>query len=267
MSRFKRWEQHEYDLLELLIKEGLDNYEIAEILGRPRDAIAIKAHRFGGNPNYLRRKTKTKHLRADVLRFFQNHTLEETRKRFGLTPSELKSVFTIAYRMPELRHIRKDKRRRDAWSGEELRFMLMNVGLIPRETIAKKLNRGSFHAVKDKLDALNIGAQNLNGLTISKFRILFGREPDFFLQTVAGPKRAGLSGGHRKPPSFYKLVPWTWIRDEVAAGRLEAPEAYRKMIEAMATFQDWVFQGDALAKMQTIVKRAAREEKAAEATT
>lgn len=250
MSKWAEWKQEEYDLLGQLIKDGLTNREISEIIERPFAAIAIKAQRiFGGNPNYRMKITKHKHIRKDVMTYFLNHTAEQTKDKFKLTQSEFKSVCTISYKIPELKHLRKDKRRHDAWSAKEFKFMLQHSGLMPRDWIAKKLKRGGHEAVRGKLELLNISSRTINGITISQFRVAFQKEPGFYLSTKAGP-----NGGITKS-SHFKIIPWVYLNQEIKIGNLQAPRIFIQLVESMALFQEWIFEGNALNKMKIITRK------------
>ncbi|MGZ3742727.1 MAG: hypothetical protein ACXVB1_00200 [Pseudobdellovibrionaceae bacterium] len=249
MSKWAEWTQDEYDLLGQLIKDGLTNKEIAEIIGRPFPAIAIKAHRiFGGNPNYRAKITKHAHIREDAMRYFLTHTAEETECKFKLTKSQFRSLMTVGYRIPEFKHLRKETRRHDAWNAYEIKFLLQHSGLRSREWIAKKLKRGGHLGIKDRLEMLGIASKSVNGLTLSQYREAFNKEPEFYLQTKAGPGRGKYSS------TFYKIIPWVWLDQELKAKRLKTHKIFRKLIASMALFQEWVFDGDALNKMQRICK-------------
>lgn len=253
MSKWVPWRKDEYDLLGQLIKDGLTNHEIAEIIERPRGAIAIKAQlTFGGNPNYRIRKTKHKHLRLSALKYFMNHTFEETMERFGFTKSELKSCLTVSYvSHPEWAHIRKDKRNHSSWTAKEYRFLLQCSGLQSRDWIAKQMGRGGELGIKDRLDSLSVSSKSLNGLTISQFRQAFGFDPSFCIHTKAGPKRKAKC--KTNSASFYKIVPWIWLDSEIKKGRLQTVEPMKKIIASMALFQKWVHGKDPLKNMQKIV--------------
>jgi len=93
----------------------------------------------------------------------------------------------------------------------------------------------------------------LNGLTISKFREAFGSDPNFFLQTCAGPKRQLKSKGNSC--SYYKIVPWVWLNQEIKNGNLRSHLIFSELTEAMALFQEWYFEGNALKKLKQIVGR------------
>ncbi len=251
MSKWANWTPEELMHLGNLIHAGLTNKEIASEMGKSVAAISIKARRvWNGNPNYRKNITKHKHLHEPLLKYYLNHSAEECQRKFNLTKSEFKSCLTYAYKKPELKHLRKDTRRRDAWTAKEYRFLLAHAGLMPRNWIARKLNRGGHLGIKDRLDLLGISSQNLNGLTISKFRILFNQDPRFYLQTKAGPQRKTKSRANSA--SYYKIIPWVWIDQEIKAKRLQAPEMYQKMIASMAMFQEWIHGGNALRKMKRI---------------
>lgn len=248
MSRWPNWEPHEYQQLKHLIDAGLTNPQIAEIMDRPISAIQIKAQRkFGGNPNYRALKSKHAHLREPVMTYFLDHTWEETRKKFKLTQSELKSLFTVGYRIPELAHLRKDTREKSAWTTKQLQFLLTHSGLQPRDWIGKKLKRGNHICMKEKLAQLGVSSKNLNGLTLSQFREAFGREPEFVLETKAGPGRGGT-------PTYYKIIPWVVLDEWRRQRKIKCHPIMRKLIKSMALFQEWIHEGNALRKMKKICK-------------
>lgn len=255
MSRWDEWTEDEYARVRVLIKQGLTTPEIAERIGRPRSGVAIKVQRVcGGNPNYRLKITKHKHLRVRLLRYYKNHTAIECQKHFGLTQIEFKSCLTVAYKLKSAKHIRKETRDHSPWSADQLKFLLQHAGLRPRQWIVERVGRGkSIYIVKERLMALGLASRNLQGITLSQFRQAFGKDPDFFLQTDAGPK--GLSGVWLKAP-HWKIVPWVWLDQEIKAKRLHARSEFRILISTHAMFQEWIFEGNALKKMKKIVREA-----------
>ena len=247
------------EIISLAQSGDILNKDIAEKFGRKPASISfiLKKH---GIKNQACKKVigkwniKHAHLREKVMTYFLNHSQEQTMKRFKLTKSELKSLMTIGYRLPEFKHLRKETRRHDAWSTKEYKTLLRYSGLKSRDWIAKKLNRGGENGIKDRLDLLGISSVTLNGITISKFREAFGKDPKFFLQTQAGPKRQLKSKGNSC--SYYKIVPWVWLNKELKTGRLKAHKIFSELVEAMAAFQEWYFDGNALIKLKRIVKKA-----------
>lgn len=249
MSKWARWDEQEYDELKRLIGQGLTNVEISEIMDRPRTGIVIKANRvLGGNPNYQKRITKHSHLREPVMHYFVTHTWEQTRKQFKLTESELKSLFTVGYRDPKLKHLRKDTRRHDSWSVRELRFLLTHSGVMPREWIGRKLKRGTPVCIKEKLEQLGLSSRTVNGITLSQFIKAFGERPGFVLHTKAGPGRGGTS-------TYFQIVPWVWLDCELRSRRLRCAKPFRQVVSTMALFQEWIHQGNALAKLKRINRK------------
>jgi hypothetical protein len=251
-------EAEKAEILSLALSGEVLNKDIAARFGRRPAAVTYCLKQLGVR-NTAKDKivgkwnNKHAHLREDLLKYYLNHTAEECQKRFKLTPSEFRSCLTYAYKIEDLKHLRKETRRHDPWSVKELRFLLAHAGLQPRDWIAKKLNRGGALGIKDRLDLLGVSSQNLNGLTLSKFRILFNKDPDFYLQTKAGPRRS--LKNRETTASYYKIIPWVWMDQEIKAKRLMAPPMYQKMIQSMALFQEWVHGGNALKKMKRICKQ------------
>lgn len=235
----KQWTNEEREKMISLASSGLYTFpEISQLLERNRASIANEARRLGiNNQAYMERKTKHKHLREDVMRYFVTHTAEETMKRFSLTQSEFKSVMTIGYRDPKFKNLRKETRRHDSWSTDEFLFLLKHAGIQPRDWIAKKLKRGSYHAVKDRLKLLGVTSRYLNGLTISEYRSLFEKEPREFIQTKAGPKRLFQSA------TCFKIIPWVSIQKDVEDKHLELQDALKKIVSALCMFQTWIHKG------------------------
>lgn len=254
MGMAPNWTEHELLRLKALIRAGKTNVEIAKILGRPKSGVQIKSYRYyGGNPNYMRLKTKHTHLRRPVLTYFLNHTWDETRDRFGLTNSELKSVFSAGYKMRQFKHLRKETRDHSAWSKAQLVFLLKHAGLRPRKWVAEQIGRGNQVCIKERLQALGLSSRTLQGITLSQFRLAFGRDPDFYLQTDAGP-----DGGLKTAmPTRWKIIPWVWLDQEIKLGRLKTAKEMRLLISSRAMFQEWIFEGNALKKMKRIVREIA----------
>jgi len=197
--------------------------------------------------------SKHAHLREAVLIYFQTHSWEQTAKKFGLKPHELKSLFTVAYRMKDLAHIRKDKRNHSAWTTAQLKFLLQHAGLRPRKWIMEQLGRGkNVCHIKERMQTLGVSSRTLQGITLSQFRQAFNQEPGFYLQTDAGP-----DGGPKGTlPTRWKIIPWVWLDQELKAKRLKTSREFAILVSARATFQDWIFEGNALRKMEKIVAHA-----------
>jgi hypothetical protein len=234
--------------------------EIAERIGKPVKSVRWKARKLGLQSTQITIKgrhgkwnAKHKHLRRPAMKYFLTHTWEETQKHFGLTRSELRSLFTIGYQQPELRHLRKETRTHKAWSNKELTFLLTHAGLRPRKWIMNQLGRGSNVChIKERLQTLGLSSRTLQGLTLSQFKEAFGERPSFYLQTDAGP-----DGGPKGTlPTRWKIVPWVWLELELKAKRLRTVRELRMLIQTRAMFQEWIFGGSALRKMKRIVREA-----------
>lgn len=243
----------ERELTQLANQEKFFFTEIAEKIGKSPAAVRWKAKQLGlaSSKSYLldrmgKWNSKHSHLREPVMRYFMSHTAEETQKKFKLTQSEFKSITTVSYRDPKLKHLRKDKRNHNPWSAREFKFMLQHAGLKPRAWIAKRLKRGGPLGIKDRLETLGIASKSVNGITLSQFREAFGKEPGFYLETEAGPGRGKYSA------TYYKIIPWVWLDQEIKARRLKTAPVFRQLVCSMAMFQEWIFDGDALDKLQRI---------------
>ena len=245
MSKWKTWSHEELMYLQILIESGHSNPEIAEIMDRPLTGIAIKSQRVcGGNPNYMKKKTKHKHLREPVMRYFLDHSAEQTMKKFKLTASEFKSLFVAGYMDPRLKHLRKDKRNKDLWTSRHYKILLQNSGLKPREEISKMIGKGNVNScIKDRLRALKVASKSINGITISQYRSAFNSEPGFYIQTKAGPTGGVHSSSH------WKIIPWVYLEKEINDKKIKAPKITKDLVSAMALFQNWIFEGKAYERL------------------
>jgi hypothetical protein len=237
--------------------------EIAQRIGRSVESTRHMARKLGIQYRLRDRfgewNLKHKHLREAAMRYFLDHSSEETRKHFGLSQSELKSIFTVGYRDPKLKHLRKDTRRHDSWTTEELRFLISHAGVQPRDWIAKKLKRGTRESCKEALSRLKIGARYANGMPWSWAQEIFGAEAfERVIHMKAGPR--GKSGHHGLAISRYRLIPWTECEKLLETGqtrrilgkgnctprrRSQAPRVQvhpevAAGIRALAKFQRWI---------------------------
>ena len=69
----------------------------------------------------------------------------------------------------------------------------------------------------------------MNGLTLSQYRELFGKEPKNLIKTNAG------SGLMR-----IKLVPWVMLEHEKDLKKM--PKFINEMVQSMAMFQRWIYE-------------------------
>lgn len=228
----------EYEQIRLLLlDQDNTNVEIAKILNRNKASLSVFINKhFGGNPAYLKRITKHKHLHEAVLIYFKNHTFEETAEEFELTSSELKSCMTYAYKDPQLFNLRKDTRQnhRNLWTAEQLTTMLRMCGIFSRDSIAKKINRGNARVVKEKLIDLKVSSRNINGINLSQFEKGFGFKTDKVVSKNAGsPSKNGTS--------YFKIVLWDDLEKMIATKEIETFPVYEKLIYTMANFQRWLW--------------------------
>jgi hypothetical protein len=230
-----RWDHQREEELIRLVKIGRYTYgEIAEQMGLTKHQIATKANYLGlKNPTYLKRVTKHKHIREPVMKYFLTHTWEETREHFNLSHRELKSIFTVSYRDPKLKHLRKETRPHSAWSDQDWIFMLRHSGVMPREWIAKRLKRGqTYNSVKDALAKFRGYGKYMNGMPVGwAVHFLEVSELSHAIRMKAGP--TGHHGEFR-----FRLIPWVTL-ERLIKGRRMSPEV-RTGIQAMARFQRFI---------------------------
>lgn len=234
----KRWTDKDQRQLERLVKnENLLGSEIAERIGKKPGAVRYHMQKMGIDVKARAEKSgklgqqnvKHKHLQRKVLVYFKTHSFNQTAKQFGLTHVELKSCLTKAYKNPDYTHLRKDFRRHDPWSFEEIMFLLKASGLQPRAWIAKKLKRGTMHAVKEVVKRLNANTRYMNGLPRQLAEELIGYE-------IKGFKvKAGPSSG-RNLDFRPVIVPWVTLYSE-ARRSSRVPAHICDAIGAMAKFQ------------------------------
>lgn len=249
-----RWPREKEMQLRGLVRTGRYTYpEIARKMGISKHMAVMKAGYLGlKNPVYRQRKTKHKHLRRPVMEYYLNHSALECQKRFGLTPSEFKSILTVSYRDPELKHLRKDTRTKRPFKHEDWIFIAAHAGLMPRGWIAKKLGRsrdGRFHVVKERLRSAGVSTRYLPGLTHSLAKGLLPEVAFVSILTKAGSP--GCSGNTQT-----RIVPWVMLEDLTRSRRIDP--TVRAGIRAMARFQRWVYGAktnrEALESILTILK-------------
>lgn len=250
----KRWPEEKILHLGFLIEQGLTNVQIGKEFSMNTSTIQLASKRyFNGNPNYRNKKTKHKHLRKPVFEYFLNHTWSETKEKFKLTDSELKSVFTVGYRDNSLKSLRKDTRCRRLWDTKDTIFLLQRAGLIRREKIGMALGRGKDRVIKEKLMKLGVNTKTIQGMTLSSYRKNFGQEPSFAISTKAGPS-GGIQSG------MFKIIPWVILREELNNNKIIVPKIFADYIKTMALFQEWIFEGqDVIRKMLKIIKDDSRK--------
>lgn len=217
--------------------------EIADSLGINRAMFLYHCRKRGIVSKKKRGAWNVKHahLRKPVLLYFQNHSWEETRKKFRLTASQLKSVMTSVYQDPALRHLRKDTRTKEPWSAQEWVTAVRYAGIQNRDWIARKLARGKTgRVIKERFQKNKAGTKFLNGMPVTWARVLIPNVPE---QNVV-VTNAGPAGG--RGDTHFRVIPWTVL--ERITQRHGVPEHLRVAIRAMAKFQRWIHgtQSDAV---------------------
>jgi hypothetical protein len=250
------WTKAEDDELRRLAKaDDLFYTEIALKIGKPVQVVRWRARTLGLPKTAKHRmgswNVKHAQISVEVMEFFQTHSAEETMLKFRLTKSEFKSLSTSAYSRGVTRHLRKDTRTHNKWTVEELLFLLRHAGIRPRSWIAEQIQRGNSRAIKEKLMSMKVNTKTLNGMTLSTYVKIFGRRPMLTVDGNAGPTRGCI-------PTSFKIVPWVLIFEEVLAGELKPPLAFRTIIETMARFQYWIHGSDPLRSLQRSAKGSHR---------
>jgi len=254
-------EDDEHRLRKLASKGSMFYTEIAEALGKTPQSVRWKAKKLGLQSTratlrdrFGKWNSRHAHLREPAMRYFLRHSFEETRKKFGLTKREMKSLMSASYLDPRLKHLRKETRDHSPWSAAQLKFLLRHAGLRNRDWIAERIGRGNRTCIKERMQALGIASRTIQGITLSQFIQAFGRRPDFYLQTAAGPN----GGAKGTLPTRWKIIPWVWLDQELKAKRLKTAPEFRHLVAAMAMFQEWIFEGNAIAKMKRICAEGRR---------
>lgn len=250
------WTDEEVSTLKDLASQNkLFMSEIAKELNKDPEVVRWKAHQLGVFSKPKNRmgewNSKHAHLREKVMKYFTKHTFEETADHFGLTRSELRSLLTVSYKDPKLAHIRKDKRRHDAWTAKELLFLNQHAGIKPRAWIAQKLKRGTMESVKESLFRLNTGSRYINGLPERIASIIVQGSPVWSFKTAAGAP--GPDGN-----CHIRCVPWVALEREIKGKRI--PSEYRMSIKAMARFQRWIHNSKSDESLIRKLKRMANAE-------
>jgi hypothetical protein len=241
-----RWKPEKEAELVRWVNSGKYTYlEIAKKMGLNKNQIATKANALGlKNPTYRKRITKHAHLRERVMTYFLDHSWEETRLRFRLTASELKSLFTVGYRDPTLAHLRKDTRRKDSWTLDEMLFCIRHAGIRERSWIAKRLNRGCATNIKERFQKWGASTKFLNGMPMSWVIQLWGSEfSDRRIRTKAGP------------PGIWRFQLLPWHDCLVLSKKYPTDETIRSGIRAMVKFQEFIFK----TKSSSVIRRTLSE--------
>lgn len=242
----------EKDRIQKLLEQRKSNKEIADILGTSYATVAIFVRRhLGGNPY----KTKHKHLREPVMKYFLKHTAQETICKFKLTSSEFKSIMTVGYKMPEFAHLRKDTRMKEPYTLKSLLLLFQLSGFVQRDCIAKAIGRSNSRVIKEKMQNLGLNStKNMNGITFSQYVDVFGDEPKQFIRTQAGPFNS-------LRDYFFRLVLWSDIDNWLKDGLIRTDDVMNAYVSAMATFQRWFFKTENIKpKVKRLMRKYGRQD-------
>ncbi len=179
--------------------------------------------------------SKHSHLREPVMTYFLTHTWEETRVRFKLTESNLKSLFTVGYCDPKLAHLRKDTRRKDPWTLKEMLFLLQHAGVRDRNWIAKKLNRAGQRNIKERMQKWNAATKFLNGMPRKWAVELWGQ---YAVMPPGIKTKAGPTGGVNTGDFRFVIIPWH--EAERLSKTYRTPPKLKACIRAMMRFQEFI---------------------------
>lgn len=251
------WTTTDIARLRALARGDLFATEIAEQLGKSAGAVRYKLRRLGLDPAARAKRSgrlgqwnaKHAHLRRPVLEFYLTHSAGETQKKFGLTAREFKSLLTVSYRDPKMTDLRKDTRRHDPWSFDEIVFLLRHAGLRERRWIAAKLNRGGVDAVKEMVARLGANTRYINGLPKRLAEELVGHEVHGF-KVNAGP-----DGRHAGIDCRPIIVPWVRLYYEAKRSQT-TPAHLVDALRAMARFQQRIHSTRGILDTVASVERA-----------
>lgn len=247
------WTKEQEDKLRKLISENrLTNVEIAKYFGVSGSVVASKLQKMKlNNTTYRKRQTKHKHLRKDALTFFLTHSFAETIAHFNLTASEMKSLFTTAYRDPKLAHLRKDHRVKTSWSFDETMFFLRHAGLQSRAWIAGKLGRGSKDSVKQLASRMSCNTKFMNGFSLRLARELLDDPYLEGIKTKTGPKS--------KSTDFrYITVPWVVLYSKGKHSK-KLPPHILSCLKVLARFQKRIHGTRGVADTVAAIKQNLRK--------
>lgn len=214
-----------------LINGGATYVDIAKSLRRNPSSIAVRARKLGlsSRANYFRSMGAycTKTTIQKIVDLYQTRTATEVAEEIGLEPHQVRHALDIAYKNHKFKP--KDKRRHDQWSPDDLITLLQYSGLQERGWIAKKLNRGTMHAVKECLGRMNSSSRYLNGLPQKLAEELLKVPLD------AVKTGAGAPGPDGKCKT--KIVPWVVMEVIIKRNKLRLTPAVSAGISALAKFQ------------------------------
>lgn len=228
--------------------------DIAKELGIKPQNIRWNARKLGLKTNTIRGSWngKHKHLRKPVLEYFLNHSFKEVMEHFKLTKSELKSVFTAAYKNPEWAHIRKDTRRKDLWSLKEILFLLTYSGLQSRSWIAKKLKRGCSTNIKERLQKLGGSSKFRSGIPLTWAQVFW---PNAILDPLCIQTKAGPNGINCR--TNFKIIVWEDCLK--LAKKYPTHSLMVDGIKAMIKYQKFIFQNDNMNEIKNKIEIMVKE--------
>lgn len=237
----KGWTKaQDQELRTLVARDDLFFVEIAERLSRRAQSVAWRARMLGlkkpAQHRYGKSNSKHVHLRRQAMEYFLTHSFDETAKRFGLTRSELKSLQTVSYKLPELAHLRKDRRTRAPYTFDDWLFIIRAAGVRERGWIGRKLGRSNSdngRVIKERLQTIGAASKHLNGMPRTWATALWpGCALPQPIRTKAGPS------GNANGSCRFLIIPW--VECERLTRIHPTPQAATSCIRTMAKFQRFI---------------------------
>jgi hypothetical protein len=167
---------------------------------------------------------------SEFMRYYADHSYSECAKKYKVPIVRIKT-YTYLARKRGLEFKRKDFRRKDAWALKETLFLIRNAGIVPREYIAKRLKRGSYHSVKEALARLKCSSVYINGIPASWFHIEKIKKRAIETRARSGGNKKNKTGFHPK------IVLWVDLNE---LKDLIENDSLKSTIRAMALFQAWI---------------------------
>lgn len=233
------WKKEEIDKLKELSKSGeLFFSDIAKVLNKKPNNVRFMARKLGlKNQKALKSiglwNIKYKNY-EEIIKYYQTHSNKEVCKKFNLTQNQFKSVMHRYYKDKRFVGLRKDTRIKTKWSNEDIIKLIQMAGVLPRNEIAKRLNRtktNNFHAVKDKIAQIGFKSKHINGMPITWLSLLGKKENLKIITTKAGPNS-------KKNHFNFKIIPWVELEKKFNSN----DDVISIIIKSLAKFQRFIFQ-------------------------
>lgn len=239
----KNFTEKEYLQIKQLIKDGNTYVQIAKELNRSVCSINVFCRKKNIRSKYIKLITKSKpSKKLEIATYFLNHSQKETCEKFNITENNFKSIMTLFYRIDKFKNIRKDKRNHNKWSLNESIIFAKYSGLISRDSIAKKLNRGSFHSIKEHMKRIGTKSKYINGIPYSMLEY-WGIDEKYKIRTKA-------CSGARSGTFHQIIIPWVSLAIEID----KIPEEFKDAIRSMAKFQMYIHKSKNYISCQKKIK-------------